>query len=453
MPLKIVQRDITDLACDVIVTAAGFRLPKALQADAPPITRAEGLSCKFVIHTHAPRWYQGKQQKWERLRACYGEALELAKEYACQDVAIPLFSVGGSAAAREQALLVAVEEIGRFLDASDLLVYLVIPEKEYVPIKKELIRAMVKYGDRDRMEDIREYMESRLAQVSVMEDSATFITFDPAAFSPSPPFPLPQASPSFPSAAPPCPPDRAEAPSSKPTGRAETPASEAPDRAKTPSSKPTGRAETPASKAPGRAEAPASKTPGRAEAPASKAPGRGEAPTSKPTGRAEAPTSKPIGRAETPVSKSSGRIRGSWLSRGCPQSMPQAQGAPAAPSLADMLRQMDESFSQALLRKITEKGMTDAECYKKAHIDRKLFSKIRSDVQYKPSKSTALAFAIALELSLEETGELLQKAGFALSHSSKFDIIMEYFIQNRIYDILQINEALYAFDQSLLGTR
>ena len=124
---------------------------------------------------------------------------------------------------------------------------------------------------------------------------------------------------------------------------------------------------------------------------------------------------------------------------------------PSLPSLEEMLSQMDEGFPTMLLRKIDERQMTDVECYKRANIDRRLFNKIKNNPGYRPGKQTVLAFAIALELSLDETREMLTKAGFSLSRSNKADIVVEYCIRSGNYDIFEINQVLFKMDLQPLG--
>lgn len=121
-------------------------------------------------------------------------------------------------------------------------------------------------------------------------------------------------------------------------------------------------------------------------------------------------------------------------------------------SLEERLKNKDESFSEMLLRLIDERGMKDSDCYNKANVSRKVFSKIRCDRNYHPKKETALAFALALELDIEGTQQLLRTAGYSLSHSNIADIIVEYHILNGIFKVSDINEMLYEYDQKLLGT-
>ena len=115
----------------------------------------------------------------------------------------------------------------------------------------------------------------------------------------------------------------------------------------------------------------------------------------------------------------------------------------------DLMSQMDETFSQRLIRMIRERDMTEAEAYKKAYVDRRHFAKIKKDDYYMPNKKTVLAFSIALELSLDETKDLLRSAGYALSRSSKFDIIIVYFLENKNYNMFEINDVLYEYDQPI----
>lgn len=135
------------------------------------------------------------------------------------------------------------------------------------------------------------------------------------------------------------------------------------------------------------------------------------------------------------------------------QPEPCIESLSAAPTsgIDDLVGNLDEPFGTTLLRLIDAKGKTDVEVYKRANIDRKLFSKIRTGKGYTPSKRTIVALAIALELTLNETDDLLERAGYTLSHSQKFDVIVEYYIVSGKYNIFDINEVLFKYDQPLLG--
>jgi O-acetyl-ADP-ribose deacetylase (regulator of RNase III) len=133
-----------------------------------------------------------------------------------------------------------------------------------------------------------------------------------------------------------------------------------------------------------------------------------------------------------------------------PCAAPMAAGPPVGIDRA--IGRLDEPFAKTLLRLIDGKGMSDVEVYKRANLDRRLFSKIRSNPLYMPGKRTVLALSVALELSPSEAEDLLKRAGFALSRSQKLDVIVEYFLREGRYDIFEINETLFYYDQPLLGS-
>ena len=330
MPIQIVRNDITKMECDAIVNAANPTLlggggvdgaihraagPKLLEecrklggckTGEAKITRAYDLPCRYVIHTVGPVWKGGSHHEEEDLSACYRYSLALAKKKRCKSMAFPLIATGAYGYPKEQAMQIAISEICKFLIKNEMLVYIVVFDRDCFQVSKKLIH------------DITEYIDECYVEAQYEGDDTCLFTY-------------------------------------------------------------------------------------------------------------------PLDDIWEDNS-----LQVDWRSE-------------SALNLSDVIGQLDESFSQMLLRKIDENGMTDSECYKKANVDRKLFSKIRTNSQYKPRKATAVAFAIALELPLDETKELLQKAGYALSHSNKFDIIIEYFIKKQEYNIFTINEALFEFDQVLLG--
>lgn len=149
-----------------------------------------------------------------------------------------------------------------------------------------------------------------------------------------------------------------------------------------------------------------------------------------------------------PISR---RFKGAAMPEMAAPTCHEAMPCEAPQSLNDWLKQQDDTFAVTLLKLIDRKHMTEVQCYKRANVSKKTFWKINNDPKYKPSKPTVLAFAIALELNLQETEDLLRTVGFSLSHSSTFDMIIEFYIRQGIYDIYEINAALYQFDQVCLG--
>ena len=341
MPFQIIRNDITTMKVDAIVNSAhpepivgggtdgqihrkaGPKLLKARQKIGPiapgtaHITPGFDLEAKYVIHTVGPVWQGGGQGEELLLRRCYEASLELAHRKRCQSVAIPLISSGAFGFLKDRALDAAIVAISAFLHRHEMMVFLVVFDRDAYRLSDALFHDVASYISEN-------YALERLRR-------------EPTAFR---------------------------------------------------------------------------------------------------------------GLSRRPCA--------SRMTAPCVQEEDHALPMPCAPTmgskdLKELLAQTDAGFTDTLLRLIDRSGKKDSEVYKRANISRQHFSKIRKDPAYQPTKPTALAFALALELDLDQTRDLIGRAGFALTTSSKFDVIVMYFISQKRYDLFEINTTLFEFDQPLLG--
>ncbi len=357
MPFQIIRNDITKVKADAIVntanpkpqigrgtdsaiyTAAGadklLAVRRTIGAIAPGqavSTDAFNLKAKYIIHTVGPAWEDGNHGERDILRSCYEKSLALADELKCKSIAFPLIATGVYGFPKDEALNIALAEIGKFLLTHEMKVILVVFDRTALELSQQLVGDIEQYIDEHSAHQIREAEYSGAYASSIR---------------------------------------RRERARSNESIEWHTP-----------------------------------EQPSKAD-----------------------------------------EIISNELSQ--PSSFLQSV---AGKSLDDVLGCKEESFQQRLFKLIDASGLNDVTVYKKANIDRKVFSRIRCKPDYKPTKKTAVAFAIALELDLPTTLDLLSRAELAFSPSNKFDLIVAYFISNGIYDIFTINTVLFTYGQPTLGT-
>ena len=331
MPFQIIRNDITKVRADVIVNTAnpkpqiGSGTDSAVYAaaggdallearkkigDIAPgqaaVTPAFHLPAKFIIHTVGPAWLDGQHGEKDILRACYENSLALAAELKAESIAFPLIATGVYGFPKDEALNIALSEIGKFLLTHEMNVILVVLGKAAVALSEKLMGSIEAYLDEHQVKELEnaEYAD--------------------------------------------------------------------------------------------------------------------------------------------------GRILEEYRRRRAAQQYANAPASGSGQTLEEILGSAGDTFQQRLFRLIDASGMDDVTVYKKANIDRKVFSSIRCKKDYKPSKKTAVAFAVALQLPMQEMLDLLACAGITLSKSDKFDLIISYCVRNGIYDIFEINAVLFRYGQPIL---
>ena len=350
MSFSIIRNDITKVKADAIVNTAnpepivGNGTDSAIYAAAGKdlllaerkkigaiepgcavSTPAFNLGAKYIIHTVGPAWVDGSHGERDTLHSCYQNSLALAAELRCKSIAFPLIATGVYGFPRDEALNLALSEIGRFLLTHEMQVTLVVFDMNTVRLSEDV------------MGGIEQFIDEHAAQEILEEEYGG----------------------------------------------------------------------------------------GAAEEYRRRMQWR----------RQQASMSSAVIEPETVPAMPE------------PAPLPDFSGG----NLDDVLGAAGKSFQQRLFELIDLSGLDDVTVYKKANIDRKVFSRIRCKPDYKPTKKTAVAFAVALRLDLPTTLDLLARAELALSPSSRFDLIVSYFITHKIYDIFEINAALFKYGQPILG--
>ena len=437
MPFTIVRNDITHVKADAIVNAANEQLwqgggvcgaifaaagAKKMRKACDKIghcdtgkavaTPAFALPAKYVIHTVGPVWRGGTHGDNEMLASCYRSSLELAESLGCTSIAFPLISAGIYGFPRREALRIAQDEIRTFLDEHEMEVTLVLYDKGSMVLADDLRLRVESYID-----DVYVSAHARQSSRRRWETEQPWVSANamPDWLN------VEESVSAAPTAA------ESVAPSPAATAKRTCPYCGSPidhdalfcincgyDLRGTYSLGETGAFPSfDAMSAPTFAE--------------------------EPTYSASAPQQDyaPAPAAPAPMPRESAKRKTTGVNLPNP--------------LRNLLDHLDAGFSETLLSLIDERGLKDAQVYKRANISRQHFSKMRSNPRYKPTKTTVLALAVALQLSLEETSMLLERAGFALSHADRRDVIVEFFIRSGDYDIFKINDVLFAYDQPLLA--
>lgn len=422
MPFHIIRNDITKVHSDAIVNTANPEPVYAGGTDAAvyhaagaekllaerkkigrispgqaAFTPAFALHAKYIIHTVGPVWQGGNYCEFELLASCYRNSLSTALQLGCKSVAFPLISTGVYGFPKDKALEIALREISGFLEKSEMNVTLVVFDRKSFDLSAGLAADIRQYIDENYVEkqSSEEYAIDRQSSGQSPEKRRRSDSFQAVRG---------QSARS----------DRSAGASPKSSGKDIAQTEEVPDYLL------------------------------REEAAEYEPDHFLSASIDSASAYAGGPADEMISPAESEIPA---------MTAGTTHDRKFRKGLPARPqrSLQDVMSQVGESFQECLLRLIDERGLTDVQVYKRANIDRKLFSKIRCNPDYKPRRKTIISLAVALELNIDEMSDLLLKAGIALSPGSKFDLIIRYCVENQIYDSMTINAILFDYNQPLLG--